>query len=142
MDSNVMWQELLDACQQKYVSPFFNEENFPSEPVASDEAEWEAYEHHFSEVVAGETVFRRLEELGYKLCGPCRAMEFIASNPTIQLDHPLVVTTQKQGKNGIWYVPIFSWVTEFQTIDPILILGNLDHKFYPQCGWLVLRKRT
>lgn len=143
--------ELLAACKQNWVHDDFTEEHFPLEPVAPDEADWEVYEHHFDREISGLRVFAELENRGYRLCGPRRAMEFVAENQDIQLDHPLIIPTCWKSHDGnIWHVPLFG------KRYPIsggcdLILCNLGHHyrpgfvlfhdFDPDHGWLVLRRK-
>jgi hypothetical protein len=131
------WRELFDACRQDYCNKYFNEKNFPLEPVAADEGEWEVYEHHFLEVVTGEVAFRRLEEMGYRLCGPRRAMEYIAEHLELQLDHLIVVTALWPLGCGDWAVPVFSGPSGRRDMS----LSGLDDKFNPLHGWLVLRRK-
>lgn len=140
MSNSSLWQTLLAACQQDEVDPDFNEANFPLEPVAPDEAEWEVYEHHFLRTVRGRMAFRGIERLGYRYCGPRRAMEFVAAHPDLQLDHPLVVTARWQDLDGNWYAPVFYRDDD----ERDLRLGFLAYDFgprYARYGWLVLRKR-
>ncbi len=132
------WRSLLNACKQELVNGEFTEEHYPLEPVADDENEWEICEHHFNETVTEEEAFRRLPELGYRLLGgPRRAMEFVAKNPDLQMDHPLVVTARWRRPKGLWYAPVFYRDDGRRS----LILDWLVVAFNPICGWLVLRKR-
>lgn len=131
--------DLLSACKQNWVNDNFNEKNFPLEPVADDESEWEVYEYHFNKTVNGLDAFKKLEELGYRLCGPRRAMEYIANGHLdIQLDHPLIVTASWGDSVGFWCAPLF--FRDYGKRD--LRLCRLGRGFDPFCGWLVLRKRS
>ncbi len=132
--------DLLAACKQNgYVNSDFNKENFPLEPVASDESEWEVYEHHFDETVNGMDAFKKLEELGYRLCGPRRAMEYVANGHLdVQLDHSLIVTARWQNSSGVWCAPIFRRHYDERRLSLCGIGGGFD----PSYGWLVLRKRS
>ena len=133
------FSDLLADCRQSRVNPHFNEENFPLEPVAPDEADWEVYEHHFEETVTGEEAFRRLEEMGYRLCGPRRAMEFIAAHPDLQLDRSVIVTARWLDSDGGWCAPIFYRHDGRRGLN-LDCLGDDD--FGSGCGWLVLHKRA
>jgi len=132
-----VWRTLIAACRQTWVSSGFNEEHFPLESVAPDEADWEVYEHHFDQPIEGEEAFRRLEEMGYRLCGPRRAMEFIVAHPDIQLDHPLVITARWQERGRHWSAPFFFRCGAEREV----YLRHLVGVFGPDAGWLVLRKR-
>jgi hypothetical protein len=133
----INFRRLLDMCKQDWVSSDFNEANFPLEPVAPDEAEWEVVEHHFDRMVIGEEAFAELEKLGYRLLGGSRrAMKFIAAHLDIQLDHPLVITARWQFPNGCWCAPIAGRVGGERGLS---LLG-LVRGFLPHYGWLVLRK--
>lgn len=134
------WWQMCVACRQHLVTSDFSEVNFPLEPVALDEKEWEVYEHHFGHTVTGEEAFRELEKLGYRpLNGSRRAMEFIAAHTDLQLNHPLVVTARWQAPNESWFVPIFCHHPGGKReVDLLCLTVN----FGPRCGWLVLRKRA
>lgn len=130
--------ELLAACRQGWVNPDFNEANFPLEPVAPDEDDWEVYEYHFKDVVTGEQAMKELEAMGYRLLGGSRrGLEFLAKNSDLQMDHPLVITARWQDRDGDWCAPIANRSDDGRFLG----LGYLDNDFSPDCGWLVLRKR-
>ncbi len=130
--------ELLAACRQGWVNPDFNEANFPLEPVAPDEDDWEVYEYHFKDVVTGEQAMKELEAMGYRLLGGSRrGLEFLAKNSDLQMDHPLVITARWQDRGGDWYAPFASRGGGRRG----LILNYLGFDFSPVYGWLVLRKR-
>ncbi len=98
--------ELLAACRQNWVDHSFTEKHFPLEPVAHDEDSWEVVEHRFDRAMTGEKAFVELRNLGYRLLGGSRrAMEFLAKNPDLQFDHPLVVTARWQDPRGYWCAP-------------------------------------
>jgi hypothetical protein len=132
------FQSLLAACRQDWVSSDFNETNFPLEPVSPDEDEWEVVEYHFGRLVTGEEAFSELEKMGYRLCGPRRAMEFVAVHPDIQGDHPLVVTARWQSSSGYWCAPVFY----LDVVKRKAYLEYLGHVLNPSHGWLVLHKRA
>jgi hypothetical protein len=133
------FQSLLLACRQYWVSPSFNETNYPLEPVAPDEDEWEVYKYHFETKVKSEEIFLRLEEMGYRLLGGSRrAMEFIAENHDLQLDHPFVITARWQAPDGIWCAPI----AVHDGAKHLLGLLNLKGEFDSLFGWLVLRRKA
>jgi len=138
--SNSLWQTLLAACRQVWVDPDFNEENFPLEPVAPDEDEWEVHERHFEKKVFGEKTFRRLEEMGYRLCGPRWAMQYIAEHPDLQLNHPLIATARWWHPCGFWCAPIFGG-GHVPVFERNLVLLSLARRFGPRGGWLVLRRK-
>jgi hypothetical protein len=130
------FQSLLVACRQNWVSPDFNETNFPLEPVAPDEADWEVVEHHFDRTMTGKEAFVELQQLGYRLLGGSRrGLEFLAANPGLQNDHPLVITARWRHQDGNWFVPI----TKRYELDLCYYLASC---FAPHYGWLVLRKRA
>lgn len=129
----------LSACRQDWVDPDFNEENFPLEPVASDEDDWEVVEYHFDRTLTGKEAFRRLEKLGYRLLGGSRrAMEFLAAHPDLQDNHPLVITVRWQHRDGDWNVPIADRRGDERKVP----LVYFDYDFPPRYGWLVLRRKA
>lgn len=132
------WRELLYRCGQDSVHSDFNYVNFPlEETTVLDEAEWEPCEHNFSEVMRGRVAFQELEKSGYRLCGPRRAMEFIAAHSELQRDHEVVITTRWKDQDGIWYVPVFDFVDGKR----IAVLSALSNDFTSRCGWIVLRRK-
>lgn len=134
------FDELLAACKQDWFSPYFNEKYFPLEPIAPDESKWEIYEHHFNQQVNGPNAFKRLEELGYRLCGGTRrAMEYVANGHyDIQLNHRLIVTVRWQYSPGDWFAPVFYSYRNERRLD----ISYFDNTFDSDDGWLVLRKKT
>ena len=135
--------DLLSACKQVWVNDNFNENNFPLEPAAPDESEYEVYEHHFDKTVKGMDVFKKLEDIGYRLCGPRRAMGYIANGHlNDQLAHPLIITARGQGSTDYWYAyaPVFE-IFDGNYGGCCLVLVSLDRDFDPFYGWLVLRKK-
>ncbi|MFH1946936.1 MAG: hypothetical protein ABIJ23_02140 [Candidatus Magasanikbacteria bacterium] len=139
------WQQLLTACQQYWFNPDFTEARWPLEPVAPDESEWEVKEHFFSDNATGEEKLRRLAEMVKKgeirFCGVRRAMEYVANHLDAQLARPLVVPVSAQDSDGGLCLPIFShyWNGHRQRK---LNLCSVSNRFYPDCAWLVLRKRS
>ncbi|PIT88553.1 MAG: hypothetical protein COU29_02115 [Candidatus Magasanikbacteria bacterium CG10_big_fil_rev_8_21_14_0_10_36_32] len=86
--------DLLAICKQTSCHNInFNEKNFPLEPIDDGEDEWEVCEFHFDKNIKETSALIKLTKNGYRLCGPRRAMEFIANNPNIQFNHPLILTT-------------------------------------------------
>ena len=134
----IVWPTLLAACRQDWVAFDFDEVKFPLEPIASDEAEWEVYEHHFEEKVLGKKAFRLIRKMGYRLCGPRRAMEFIIGYPSIQLDRPVIVTARWQSREGLWCAPVFCGSIGKREVN----VCGLARDFDPCYGWLVLRRRA
>ncbi len=134
------FNHLLSLCRLDSVNPDnFSEEYCPLEPVALDEAEWEVYEHHFSETMNGEVAFRELQKMDYRLLnGSRRAMEFLAIHPDIQIHHPLIITVRCQNPEGEWFVPIAGR----DGVKRDLRLSWLDEDFDPNYGWLVLRRKV
>ena len=100
--------DLLVACKQSWFNSDFNENNFPLESISSDELDWEVHEYRFDRTVNGLDAFKKLKKLGYRLCGPRRAMEYIAKNPDIQLNHPLITTVHWEFSKGFWCAPVFN----------------------------------
>lgn len=138
-----IFQSLLAACRQDLVEPEFTEKHYPLEPVAPDEDKWEVVEHKFDGKMKGEDAFTELRAMGYRLCGPRRAMEFIAAHPDLQLDHPLMVTARWQDPKDGWCAPVFSRARE---VGRYLYVERLDRDFgddfRPGFSWLVLKKRA
>ena len=135
--------DLLAACKQNgYCNPEFTEERYPLEPVAADEGDYEVVEHHFTETVTLEEGLRRLAEMAAKgeirlLSGSRLAMEYIAAHLEAQLDHPIILPLRAQDSDGRWVVPFFC--RDYG--ERVLRLFYLDGSAFPDCGWLVLRKR-
>ena len=134
----INFRRLLDFCHQDWVNPDFNEGNYPLEPVTSDEADWEVYEHHFDRTMTVKEAFAELEKLGYRLLGGSRrGMEFIAAHTDLQLDHPLIITARWQG-----YALMADRDVHGRRLDLIAIAFYSVLSFGPSCGWLVLKRRA
>lgn len=136
------FKELLATCKQHETNPDFNENNFPLEPVDDDEDEWEVYEYHFDHQVNGFEAFYEFLNLGYRLCGPRRAMEYIANHLDDQLDHPLIVTTRYRHASGVWAVPLLDRYWSPPEFHRWLSAYKLNSDYHSHYGWLVLRKKT
>lgn len=139
MSKKHSFNKLLSACKQDWVNLNFNEDNFPLEPVADDENEWEVYEHFFDEDIDGFDAPERLKKLGYRLLGgPRRAMKYVAKHLNIQLDHLLVIAgVSWECPGGGWCLPVFCEDDDGRN----LCLAWLDCEFDSSSGWLVLRKK-
>jgi hypothetical protein len=131
------FSDLLGACRQKMINPNFTEENFPSEPVLPDENKWEPYEYGFNSWVQGEDALAIAQKSGYRLCGPRRAMEYIANGrQNNQLKNPIIITAQWKNINDLM-VPVFNSGNGERVINVI----SLSYHFPPNFKWLVLRKK-
>lgn len=134
---NCSFADLIGACQQKMINPNFTEENFPLEPVLPDENAWEPHEYGFNSWVQGEDALAIAQKSGYRLCGPRRAMEYIANGrQNNQLKNPIIVTTQWKNINDLM-VPIFNNGDGKRIVNVI----SLSYHFPPNFKWLVLRKK-
>lgn len=129
---------LLYSCHQHWVNCDFTEAHFPLEPIMPDESDWQVYEHHFPQTIDGLRAIEELEKIGYKLCGPRRAMEFVANDPDRQLENPLVATARWYVSESDWCVPFFGNRPDDERYLNLLSSGSA---FSPDCGWLVLRKK-
>jgi len=131
------FRELLDACGQGEIDSCFNDDNFPLEPHLPGDDEWEVYEHRFPFAVHMDLGnFSSLERAGFRLCGPRRAMEFVAAHPELQLDHPIVVTAYYCELGGL-YMPVFS----AKDGKRVLTFGAVGSDFSPRFGWLLLCRK-
>ena len=131
--------DLLTACRMGYIDEKFNERNFPLEPVVEDAEKWKMRILTFKSNMNGLIFFDRLKRWGYRYrpCGPRQAMEYIAANPGLQLENPLVVTAfWKNQENGCLYAPIFVEEYGLRNLD----IHEIDRDFEPTEGFLVLEK--
>jgi hypothetical protein len=139
------WQELLTACRQCWIDPYFTEAGWPLEPVAVDEADWEVGEHFFSEKITGTEGLRSLAKMENRgeicICGVRRSMEDTADHLDIQIDHPRIIPVSAQFSNGSLYLPVFSRYWSVSVHGRRLDLCVVSNDFSPDCGWLVLRKK-
>jgi hypothetical protein len=118
-----------------FIYKDFNEKNYPLEPVAIDEEQWEVYDYHFSEMIDGREAFNQLEKLGFRLfSGSRRAMQFIAEHPQLIEDHPLILA----GLSFQGYLPLFERPGERRFLNGHMLDSNIT----PRYGWLVLRRKN
>lgn len=135
------WWVLYAACKQQFSNPReFTEEHFPLEPPAPDDDKWRIYEHYFPETVKGDDAYARLKEMGFRtMSGLRRAMEFLARNQHLQLDHPVVITAAwRNFQDGRLYVPVFDGADGKRLVR----LRPLASRFGEECGWLVLERAS
>jgi hypothetical protein len=135
------FEELIVACGQDGRRDF-SEKLWPLEPVMDDEVDWKMVEYHFNDTVDGTEGLRRLDELAKEgkirlPAGSRRAMQWIAANPNVQVDHRVILPlSAKHPKSYQRCLPVFfRWNT---SRTPYLRLSSVKCKFNSHCGWLVL----
>jgi len=146
------FDELLAACNFKYVNSGFIEANCPLEPVEQDEDEWEVAEYKMPENLPIWRALDRLKGTETKgkirlLTGSRRALKWIAENIEKRLDHRIFLSLQVHIE-GQSLTPVFGQENDRGVIisdgsnAPALLLFS-QHSFPPGEGscWLVLRKR-
>jgi len=136
-----LFDKLVKACKQYEVHPEFTAENFPLEPVAPDEGDWEVHKYHFEQKMIISAAFEELVRLGYRLCnGPRRALEWVAKgHRNDQLECPMIITTSWQNSNnGHRYAPIFH---RDIVLHRGLLLLDLDGSAKAGVDFLVLCKK-
>ncbi len=140
------WQRLFDACRQDEIDADFNESRFPLEPIAPDEDDWEVHQYSFANLALGlhgDEIVRRLNNEGYRRCGPRRGMQFISKNPDIQTRCSLVLPTEwRRSEQSV--VPVFGRNGYWDCHNPLRVvrLHPIEGLFHSGLiAWLVLHKK-
>jgi len=134
--------KLLSACKMKWVDENFTEKNFSLEPITADESDWEVCVHHFKYYTYYFSAIKKIKKNpNYQLCGPRRAMEYIAHRRNLR--NPLIMTTHWWNSGGeCWGIPIIGRSWDYNRIINLAYISKgEDADFPPEYGWLVLKRK-
>lgn len=128
-----LFQNLLTTCLQHWVNEEITVEHFPL--VDDGTSDKEIIECGFDNILTGFEAENKLKSRGYKLVGMRRALEYIASHPDAQKDHPLIVLGAQWHNSGCIRLPVFYWGYD----KLFLNLRWMSDEFNPDCRFLVVQ---